>query len=97
MAKLQSEADYEAALEEALKRLEAQPDYGDWSDPALDDLLAAIATFRLAPEAPHFTQERRELDEMRARLEALAEPRHRAFGDGEDGIGPTLGMDVSHS
>lgn len=93
----QNEVEYEAALEEALRRLEAQPAYGDWSDPVLDDLLAAIAAFRVAPEAPHFGQERRELDSLRTRLDMLAEPRHRAFGDGEEGIGPTLGMDVSHS
>jgi hypothetical protein len=97
MATFRSEAEYEAALEEALRRLEAQPTYGDWCDPALDELLAAIADYRVPHETPHFAGAHGSLDRLRARLDALAEPRHRAFGDGEDGIGPTLGMDVSHS
>jgi hypothetical protein len=97
MPMLRNEMEYEAALQDALRRLEAQPTYGDWSDPALDELLSAIASYRHAPESPHFTREHRDLDSLRARLDALAEPRHRAFGDSDEGIGPTLGMDVSHS
>ncbi|MDG2521270.1 hypothetical protein P7B02_06915 [Caulobacter segnis] len=97
--------DDETALEEVLAWLERPPQPGTPEDERFGDRLRQVLAASLPrddmsddddPEAPAPLP----LDaDLRGRLEALARRRTQAnpFGENRDGLGPTLGMDVSRS
>ena len=89
-----SSIEYETALVSALAYVESQPEPGGPEYEAFENLLGQIVAFRRAePAAPTAVEllERKILEFERKKRDA--EFLHR----GGDGIGQTLGMDVSHS
>lgn len=94
--------DDETALEEVLAFLDAPPEAGSADDERfVARLRQVIAAAIPAAEGddPEDAPTLRIEDSLRDRLEALAKARasHNYFGDHPDGIGPTLGMDVSNA
>lgn len=97
-----SQLDWEDALETVVGFLESPPspdtDAGKRFDQALMRVLAGAPP--VAEPASGLEPAAAALDaSLRARLDDLARRRvpHHPFGDYPDGIGPTLGMDVSRS
>jgi hypothetical protein len=93
---------FEDALETVLAWLEAPPPSGS---PEEARFLAAIERVLAEPDGSEASAEQaaaiddivRVDDDLRQRLAKLAGARRNPFGDHPDGIGPTLGMDLSAS
>ncbi len=91
---------FEDALETVLASLEAPPPSGS---PEEARFLAAIERVLTEPDGPEVGADQaaaidhivRVDDDLRARLSKLASAHRNPFGDHPDGIGPTLGMDLS--
>lgn len=92
--------DDETALEEVLAFLGAPPEAGSPDDERFVARLRQVIAAAIPAaedEDPEDAPTLRLDDDLRDRLEALAKARasHNYFGEHPDGIGPTLGMDVS--
>jgi len=91
---------FEDALETVTTWLEAPPPSGS---PEEARFLAAIERVLAEPGGPEASAEQtaaiedivRVDDDLRQRLAKLAGDRRNPFGDHPDGIGPTLGMNLS--
>lgn len=97
MARIYEQHEYEAALEQVLAYMEHPPAPGTPADEAFTDLLECIRGYAPPAELPAPSGDHR-VDlyrELEARLDALDARTRRKIP--EHGIGPTLGMDVSHS
>lgn len=96
-----SPVDDETALEEVLAWLEHPPQPGTPDDERFGALLRQVlAASLLEDDEDPEVGAALPLDAgLRDRLEALARRRSAAnpFGENRDGLGPTLGMDVSRS
>ncbi|AYV46609.1 hypothetical protein CFHF_21705 [Caulobacter flavus] len=90
---------FEDSLETVLAWLEAPPPSGS---PEEARFLAAVERVLAEPDGSEAHAEQtaaiddivRVDDDLRRRLNALANARRNPFGDHPDGIGPTLGMDL---
>lgn len=94
--------DDDTALEEVMRFLDSPPEEGSADDERFGARLRQViaAAIRLdESEDPADGPTLQLDDDLRGRLEALAKKRggNHYFGDHPDGIGPTLGMDVSKS
>lgn len=94
--------DWEDALEIVVEFLEEPPEADTEAGRRFDQALLRVLAGAPAPDQAGATQvdAAAGLDvSLRARLDALARRRAQAnpFGDHPDGIGPTLGMDLSGS
>jgi hypothetical protein len=93
--------DNEKALEEVMTFLDAPPEPGSADDERFGERLRQVISASIpldegedAEDAPTLQLD----DAFRSRLEKVAKDRGgNYFGDHPDGIGPTLGMDVSKS
>ncbi|WP_454758246.1 hypothetical protein [Caulobacter segnis] len=93
--------DNDTALEEVMSFLDAPPEPGSADDERFGERLRQVIAASIPldegedPEdAPTLTLD----DAFRSKLEKVAQQRGGSyFGDHPDGIGPTLGMDVSKS
>ncbi|WP_454713581.1 hypothetical protein [Caulobacter segnis] len=93
--------DNDTALEEVMSFLDAPPEPGSADDERFGERLRQVISASIPldegedPEdAPTLTLD----DAFRSKLEKVAQQRGGSyFGDHPDGIGPTLGMDVSKS
>ncbi|WP_369058297.1 hypothetical protein ABOZ73_11545 [Caulobacter sp. 73W] len=93
--------DDETALEEVLAWMERPPQPGTPEDARFGALLRQVLAASL-PQDDEDAETSDALpldDDLRQRLEALAKRRDAAnpFGENPNGLGPTLGMDVSRS
>jgi hypothetical protein len=94
--------DDETALEEVLAFLDAPPAAGSADDERFVARLRQVIAAAIPAaegEDPEDAPTLRIEDSLRERLEALAKARasHNYFGEHPNGIGPTLGMDVSNA
>ncbi|PZR34422.1 hypothetical protein [Caulobacter segnis] len=92
--------DDETALEEVIAFLDAPPQAGSAEDERFASRLRQVIAASIPAaedDDPEDAPTLRLDDDLRDRLEALAKARasHNYFGEHPDGIGPTLGMDVS--
>lgn len=93
--------DNETALEEVMAFLGNPPEAGSPDDTRFGERLRQVIAASIPldeGEDPEDAPKLRLDDAFRSRLEALARERGgNYFGEHPDGIGPTLGMDVSRS
>jgi len=93
--------DHETALEEVMTFLDSPPESGSADDARFGERLRQVIAASIPldeGEDPEDGPTLRLGDDLRARLEKVAQQRGgNYFGDHPDGIGPTLGMDVSKS
>jgi hypothetical protein len=94
--------DDETALEEVLAFLDAPPEAGSADDARFGVRLRQVIAAAIPAaegEDPKDAPTLRLESDLRDRLEALAKARahHNYFGEHPNGIGPTLGMDVSNA
>ncbi|PIB94331.1 hypothetical protein [Caulobacter sp. FWC2] len=94
--------DDDTALEEVMGFLDAPPEEGSADDARFGERLRQVIAAAIPLDEGEDPADGPTLqldDGLRGRLEALAKKRGGShyFGDHPDGIGPTLGMDVSKS
>ena len=92
--------DNDTALEEVMTFLDSPPEPGTPDDERFGERLRQVVAAAIPlgeDEDPEDAPTLQLDDDLRRRLEALANKRTNYFGDHPDGIGPTLGMDVSKS
>lgn len=93
--------DNDTALEEVMAFLDAPPEPGSADDERFGERLRQVIAASIPLDEGEDPEDGPTLkldDTFRGRLEALAKQRGGSyFGDHPDGIGPTLGMDVSRS
>ena len=97
MARTYEQHEYEDALEQVMAYMEHPPAPGSEQDRAFSELLEYIRSYEPSVSVDDSSGDpdadlRRELE---IRIESLRRRTHREVP--EHGIGPTLGMDVSHS
>ena len=94
MPKICSRDEFEAALDEVIQMFEHPPAKGSADEARFPALLDRVARYRdeAEPLANHPLDKIARLDQHLKRLQS-AHPNN----DQDDGIGPTLGMDLSHS
>jgi len=95
------QVDNDTALEEVMTFLDAPPEPGSADDDRFGERLRQVIAASIPLDEGEDPEDEPTLqldDTLRGRLEALAKQRGgNYFGDHPDGIGPTLGMDVSRS
>lgn len=93
--------DDDTALEEVMSFLDTPPEPGSHDDKRFGERLRQVIAASIPldeGEDPEDSPTLRLDDDLRRRLEKLAADRGgHYFGDHPDGIGPTLGMDLSKS
>jgi hypothetical protein len=92
--------DNDTALEEVMTFLDSPPEPGSADDDRFGERLRQViaASIPLDEGEDHEDAPTLRLDDaFRGRLEKLAQERGGYFGDHPDGIGRTLGMDLSKS
>lgn len=93
--------DNDTALEEVMSFLEHPPEPGSADDERFGERLRQVIAASIPLDDGEDPEDAPTLqldDAFRSRLEKVAQQRGgRYFGDHPDGIGPTLGMDVSKS
>jgi hypothetical protein len=92
--------DNDTALEEVMSFLDSPPEEGSADDARFGERLRQVIAAAIPLDEGEDPADGPTLqldDSLRGRLEALANKRGHYFGDHPDGIGPTLGMDVSKS
>ncbi len=94
--------DNDTALEEVMTFLDSPPEEGSADDARFGERLRQVIAAAIPLDEGEDPEDGPTLqldDSLRGRLEALAAKRGGShyFGDHPDGIGPTLGMDVSKS
>jgi len=94
--------DNETALEEVMTFLDSPPEAGSADDERFGERLRQVIAAAIPLDEGEDPEDGPTLqldDSLRGRLEALANKRagHNYFGEHPNGIGPTLGMDVSKS
>jgi hypothetical protein len=94
--------DDETALEEVMSFLDAPPESGSADDARFGTRLRQVIAASIPLDEGEDPEDAPTLkldDGLRGRLEQAAKRRSgdKPFGDHPDGIGPTLGMDVSGS
>lgn len=97
---IRDDQEFEAALEQAAQSLKTPPAPDTVEEEAFFYLVAEIAAYERSFDPPQTSRERTlaaELEELKTRLAARNAAKREPFGHHPDGIGPTLGMDVSHS
>ena len=94
MPKICSRDEFEAALDEVIQMLEHPPAKGSADEARFPALLDQVARYRdeAEPLVDHPRDKIDRLDEHLRRLQSSPPNEEQ-----EDGIGPTLGMDLSHS
>lgn len=93
--------DNDTALEEVMTFLDAPPEPGSTDDARFGERLRQVIAASIPLDEGDDPEDAPTLqldDDFRRRLEKVASDRGgNYFGDHPDGIGPTLGMDVSKS
>ncbi len=93
--------DNDTALEEVMSFLDSPPEPGSADDARFGERLRQVISASIPLEEGDDPEDAPTLqldDDFRRRLEKVATDRGgNYFGDHPDGIGPTLGMDVSKS
>ena len=94
--------DDETALEEVMTFLDAPPETGSHDDARFGARLRQVIAASIPADDGDAAEDAPKLDlneDLRRRLEAVAKRRSEGhyFGDHPDGVGPTLGMDLSRS
>ncbi|WP_297510617.1 hypothetical protein [uncultured Caulobacter sp.] len=99
---MNDQVDAETALEDVLAFLDRPPEAGSPEDALFGERLRQVIAASIPGDEDEAAEDAPALvldADLRRRLEDVARRRAegRYFGDHPDGIGPTLGMDVSRS
>ena len=94
MPKICNRDEFESALDEIIQMFDHPPAKGSADDARFPILLDRVARYReeMEPRAEHPLSKIERLDEHLRRMQSSLPNKEQ-----DDGIGPTLGMDLSHS